>query len=159
MIGHMFNSPFHVTFVVWFWLKFLEIKKCVRSKCCLWQITKTKLLNTGADPGFRERGFLCMKKWRFALLFLNIVWKWNNLVSLKPNYFIFTGYLKTGGGEMVWIPDSGKGVLMYKSVGVSLCWFYHIFLKYLMKMKQFGLMLPSIDASTHQNFGFLPQIM
>ena len=29
---------------------------------------------------------------------LNIPWKWNNLVSLRPNYFIFIGYLKTGGG-------------------------------------------------------------
>ena len=29
---------------------------------------------------------------------LNILWKWNNLVSLRPNYFIFIGYLKTGGG-------------------------------------------------------------
>ena len=28
----------------------------------------------------------------------NIPWKWNNLVSLRPNYFIFIGYLKMGGG-------------------------------------------------------------
>ena len=26
--------------------------------------------------------------------FLSIQWKWNNLVSLRPNYFIFIGYLK-----------------------------------------------------------------
>ena len=26
-------------------------------------------------------------------------WKRNNLVSLRPNYFIFIGYLKTGGEE------------------------------------------------------------
>ena len=26
-------------------------------------------------------------------LFLNILWKWNNLVSVRPNYFIFMGYL------------------------------------------------------------------
>ena len=26
--------------------------------------------------------------------FLNIPWKWNNLVSLRPNYFIFMGYLR-----------------------------------------------------------------
>ena len=28
---------------------------------------------------------------------LNIPWKWNNLVSLRPNYFIFIGYLKNWG--------------------------------------------------------------
>ena len=28
------------------------------------------------------------------LFFLNIPWKWNNLVSLRPNYFIFKGYLR-----------------------------------------------------------------
>ena len=30
--------------------------------------------------------------------FLNIPWKWNNLVSLRPNYFIFIVYFKRGGG-------------------------------------------------------------
>ena len=41
-------------------------------------------------------GSLC---W-FYLIFLNIPWKWNNLVSLRPNYFIFKGYFKVvGGGE------------------------------------------------------------
>ena len=25
--------------------------------------------------------------------FLNILWKWNNLVPVRPNYFIFIGYL------------------------------------------------------------------
>ena len=34
----------------------------------------------------------------FISFFLNIPWKWNNLVSLRPNYSIFIGYLKTGGG-------------------------------------------------------------
>ena len=28
----------------------------------------------------------------FAPSFLNILWKWNNLVSVRPNYFIFMGY-------------------------------------------------------------------
>ena len=28
--------------------------------------------------------------------FLKISWKWNNLVSLRTNYLIFIGYLKTG---------------------------------------------------------------
>ena len=32
----------------------------------------------------------------FILFFLNITWKWSNLVSPRPNYFIFIGYLKTG---------------------------------------------------------------
>ena len=34
----------------------------------------------------------------FISFFLNIPWKWNNLVSLRPNYFIFKAYLKNGGG-------------------------------------------------------------
>ena len=29
-----------------------------------------------------------------APLFLNILWKWNNLVSVRPNYFIFIEYLR-----------------------------------------------------------------
>ena len=33
-----------------------------------------------------------------TLLILNIPWKWNNLVSMRPNYFIFMVYLKTGEG-------------------------------------------------------------
>ena len=32
--------------------------------------------------------------------FLNIPWKWNNLVSVRPNYFIFTGYLKRWAGSL-----------------------------------------------------------
>ena len=35
----------------------------------------------------------------FYLIFLKYTMKLNNLVSLRPNYFIFIGYLKTGGGE------------------------------------------------------------
>ena len=35
----------------------------------------------------------------FISFFLNIPWKWNNLCSLRPNYFIFIGYLKTGAGR------------------------------------------------------------
>ena len=31
----------------------------------------------------------------------NTPWKWGNLVSLRPNYFIFIGYLKTGDMEGV----------------------------------------------------------
>ena len=63
----------------------------------------------------------------FISFFLNIPWEWNNLVSLRPNYFIFVGYFKMGAGEgaranglnpvwichwtdwihTVWHPDSG----------------------------------------------------
>ena len=36
---------------------------------------------------------------------LNIPWKWNNLVSLRPNYFIFIWYLKQGTGRgFKWTP-------------------------------------------------------
>ena len=37
----------------------------------------------------------------FISFFLDIPWKWNNLVSLQPNYFIFIGYLKMGAGRGV----------------------------------------------------------
>ena len=35
----------------------------------------------------------------FTSLILNILWKRNNLVSLRPNYFFFIGYLKMGDRE------------------------------------------------------------
>ena len=48
----------------------------------------------------------------FTSIFLNIPWKWNNLVSLRPNYFIFTGYLIGWVGQKgeiqanpLWIPN------------------------------------------------------
>ena len=57
----------------------------------------------GADPEFLERGFICIKGWGsfadFIWFFLNTPWKWNNLVLLRPNYFIFVGYLKAGTGR------------------------------------------------------------
>ena len=34
----------------------------------------------------------------FYLIFFSIPWKWNNLVSVRPNYFIYIEYLKNGGG-------------------------------------------------------------
>ena len=34
----------------------------------------------------------------FISFFLNIPWKWNNLVSLRQNYFIFIGYFTENGG-------------------------------------------------------------
>ena len=46
-------------------------------------------------------GFRCVKEGAgfadFISYFLNIPWKGNNLVSLRPNYFIFIGYLQTWG--------------------------------------------------------------
>ena len=57
----------------------------------------------GADPEFLQWGFICIKVWGFALLILShfssisyeneIIWS-----HLRPNYFIFIGYLKTGQG-------------------------------------------------------------
>ena len=49
-----------------------------------------------------QRGFVIYKGVgvRFAdfiSFFLSILWKRNNLVSLRPNYFIFIGHLKIGG--------------------------------------------------------------
>ena len=35
----------------------------------------------------------------FITFFLDIPWEFNNLVSLRPNYLIFIGYFKTGGGK------------------------------------------------------------
>ena len=35
----------------------------------------------------------------FISFFLNILWKWNNLVSLRPNHFISIWYLKTVAGR------------------------------------------------------------
>ena len=57
---------------------------------------------TGADLGFLERGVLMYKSVGvpfadFISFFSNIPWKWNNLISLRPNYFIFIGYLNLGG--------------------------------------------------------------
>ena len=65
---------------------------------------KAFISTAGADPGFLERRFICIRVWVFALLilsfFFNVPWKWNNLVSLRPNYFIFIGYLKRGEGRV-----------------------------------------------------------
>ena len=52
---------------------------------------------------------VCMHKGMGSLLcwffshfsFLKIPWKWNNLVSLRPIFFIFMGYLKTGACRRV----------------------------------------------------------
>ena len=61
-----------------------------------------KNASQGRIQHFCKRGSY-IKVWGFALLILsqfsyNFPWKWNNLVSLRSNYFIFIGYLKTGGG-------------------------------------------------------------
>ena len=44
----------------------------------------------------------------FISLLLNIPYKWNNLASLRPNYFIFIGYLKSGGGWGEGVEPSGS---------------------------------------------------
>ena len=55
------------------------------------------------DPGFLERGNMFkgvgVRFADFISFYLNIPWKWNSLVSLRPNYFIFIWYLKMEGGE------------------------------------------------------------
>ena len=61
---------------------------------------------SGADPRFLERRFVGITVLGFTLLILSHFSKIShgneiNLVSLRPNHFIFTEYLKTGGGEGV----------------------------------------------------------
>ena len=63
--------------------------------------------DAGADYGFLEIGFICIRMWGslcwFISMILNIRWKWNNLVSMRPNYFIFIGYLiAVRGTEQYW---------------------------------------------------------
>ena len=36
-------------------------------------VTCSASVNSGADPGFLERGFICKNVWGFTLLFLNIL--------------------------------------------------------------------------------------
>ena len=50
------------------------------------------------------KGVHMYKVWKvrfadFFLFFLNIPWKWNNLLSVRPNNFIFIWYSKIGGGK------------------------------------------------------------
>ena len=68
-----------------------------------WAYFPGKHPDAGADQGFLERGFICIKYVGFTLwillFILNILWKWNNLVSPRPNYFIFIEYLIAGRVE------------------------------------------------------------
>ena len=59
----------------------------------------------------RVGGSLCC----FYLIFLKYLMKWNNLVSLRPNYFIFIGYLKTWARERVQAnrTPSGSAILAH----------------------------------------------
>ena len=81
-------------------------------KICLLMLVKNHMLWTTPPMSLYIRGgsrisgkgFICIKVCgvRFAdfiSFFLNIPWKWKNLVLRRPNYFIFIGYLKTGGGR------------------------------------------------------------
>ena len=45
--------------------------------------------------------YYCSLCWFFLNILWNIPWKWNNLVSLRPNYFISIGHLRTGAGRGV----------------------------------------------------------
>ena len=77
---------------------------------------------TGADPGFLERGFICIKVrgvgslcW-FYPFFLNILWKWKKFgLTQRPNYFIFTGYLKTVGEERGFEPTPSGSATAWKN--------------------------------------------
>ena len=60
-----------------------------------YNIKYTKI--TGVDSGYLERGFICKIFADFMISNENE----NNLVSLRPNYFIYLGYLKMGDGEGV----------------------------------------------------------
>ena len=59
----------------------------------------------------------------FISFFLNIPWKWNNLVSVRPYYFIFIGYLKTGarrGFERTPRTPSGPPLTLVEEESTSL---------------------------------------
>ena len=65
-----------------------------------------------SEKGVHVYKYVGFRKADFISFFLNIPWNWNNLVSLRPNYFIFIGFLKTGarggGGG-----GGGGGVLSF----------------------------------------------
>ena len=62
-------------------------------------------------------GSLCIKVWGsfcwFCLMYLIYPMKWNNLVSLRPNYFITIGYLIAG---TPWIPFGSAIVMRSQSL-------------------------------------------
>ena len=94
--------------------------------------------DTGADPWFLERGDHKDVGVRIAdviSFFQNIPWKWNNLVSLRPYYFIFVGFLKreAGGGggssgvkgepfERTPLTSSGSATATFLIPQVSAAW-------------------------------------
>ena len=53
----------------------------------------------GRIQDFWKRGSCGVRFADFISFFLNISGKRNNLISLRPNYFIFIAYLKTGAGR------------------------------------------------------------
>ena len=59
----------------------------------------------------------------FLSFFLNIPWKWNNLVSLRPNYFIYIEYWKTEDGEGDWSepPEPPLDPQLWLVKGYKLC--------------------------------------
>ena len=73
---------------------------------------------SGTDSEFLERGLACLNVWSslcwfYLVFFLNIPWKLYNLVSTRPNYFIFIGYLKNWGprGRFKWTPSGSTTVI------------------------------------------------
>ena len=53
----------------------------------------------GAGSGFLEREFICIKVLGFALLILSHFSLISHENERRPDYFIFIGYFKTGGGS------------------------------------------------------------
>ena len=55
----------------------------------------------------------------FISFFSNIPWKLNNLVSLRPNYSILIGYLKTGRWEGCSIESLEPPLLLFKIINLK----------------------------------------
>ena len=69
-----------------------------------WENFPGKHPDAGVDQWVLEWGFqkykgVGVRFANFISFILNIPWKWNNLVSVRPNYFIFIGYLIAGRGS------------------------------------------------------------
>ena len=76
-----------------------NINVCLSLSLCIPSFVLPDLLTSpGAEPGFLERGFICINLWGFALLILSHFSKISH--ANETNYFILIGYLKIwGGGE------------------------------------------------------------
>ena len=74
-----------------FLVQMYEMRSASVGECSTWD-WEIQVRAQGGSRISLERGSICMKVWRFALLTLS---------TLSYNYFIFKGYLKTVGGEGV----------------------------------------------------------